>query len=100
MKKGGEVLSKAFRKKDGAKIMKLIDLILNYKYLYNNTVGTVETTRYAVSKSEVQNVTVRIRSNVEKRKKELSELREISNQLFSENKIIGRTFLRDKFKMV
>lgn len=70
-------------KKGWCKIMKLIDLILNYKYLYNNTDDNVEMARYACGNSEVQIVTARIKNNVEKRKKELSELREISNQLFS-----------------
>ena len=71
--------------------MRLIDLVLNYKYLYEATNEHVETTHYAFGNSEVQKVTARIRSNVEKRKKELSELREMSNQLFSalaNNKII------------
>lgn len=62
--------------------MKLVELILNYKYFYNALDEQTETTRYAYNVNDVQNITAKIKGNVEKRKKELSELREISNQLF------------------
>lgn len=63
--------------------MKLIELILNYKYLYEATDNLLTMTKFAVSKSEVAEVTADIKHNVEKRRKQLNELRDLSNQLFS-----------------
>ena len=62
--------------------MKLIDLILAYKYLYEATDNLLTMTKFAVSKSEVAEVTADIKHNVEKRRKQLNELRETSNRLF------------------